>query len=78
MRTQTRHRLKQDQFVASASEAVTWTVEHRDKLQYGGIALVVILALVFWKADVPDIKTEDDYHLDDAAAPGTHSIWSGP
>lgn len=46
MRTQTRHRLKQDQFAASASDAVTWTVEHRDKLQYGGIALVVILALV--------------------------------
>jgi FHS family L-fucose permease-like MFS transporter len=40
--------------------------------------VVVVLAAVFWKADVPDIRTEDDYHLDDALAPGSHSIWSHP
>lgn len=47
MRTTTRHRLKQDQFTASATEAIDWTVEHRDKLTYGGIVLLVILLIVF-------------------------------
>jgi FHS family L-fucose permease-like MFS transporter len=27
---------------------------------------------------VPDIKTEDDYHLDDATPGATHSIWKHP
>jgi tetratricopeptide (TPR) repeat protein len=45
VRSQTRHRLKQDQFSAGASEALDWTVEHREKLTYGGIALALILAL---------------------------------
>ena len=45
MRSQTRHRLKQDQFAAGASEAIDWTVEHRDKLLYGAIAVAVVLAL---------------------------------
>ncbi len=45
MRSTTRHRLKQDQFAASATEAIDWTVQHRDKLTYGGIALIVILLL---------------------------------
>ncbi len=45
MRTQTRHQLKQDQFSARASEAVDWTVEHRDKLIYGGIAAAAIVAI---------------------------------
>jgi hypothetical protein len=46
VRTQTRHNLKQDRFAATASEAVSWTVEHREKLVYGAIALAVVLALV--------------------------------
>ena len=46
---------------------------------YVGIALVVIvLAVIFYFASVPDIKTEDDYHLDDAAPGASHSIWSHP
>ena len=41
--------------------------------------IVIVLATVFYFARVPDIKTEDDYHLDDAAAPGaSHSIWAHP
>lgn len=47
MRTSTRHRLKQDQFAASATEALDWTVEHREKLTYGGIALIVIVLIGF-------------------------------
>ena len=38
-------------------------------IPYVGMALVVlVLAAVFFFADMPDIKTEDDYHLDDAHA----------
>jgi len=48
-------------------------------IPYMGVAFVVIvLAAVFFFANVPDIKTEDDYHLDDAAPGVSHSIWSHP
>jgi FHS family L-fucose permease-like MFS transporter len=48
-------------------------------IPYVGVAfLVILLALTFFFADVPDIKTEDDYHLDDAAPGVSHSIWSHP
>lgn len=46
---------------------------------YAGIAAVVIvLAVIFYFASVPDIKTEDEYHLDDAAGVAPQSIWSHP
>ena len=46
-------------------------------IPYAAVAVVVIiLAVVFFFADIPDIKTGDDYHLDDSA--GSHSIWSHP
>ena len=50
-------------------------------IPYMAIAFVVlVLAAVFFFASVPDIKTEDDYHLDDTAdEPGaSHSIWKHP
>ena len=34
--------------------------------------------LIFFFADVPDVKMEDDYHLDDAAGTASHSIWRHP
>ncbi len=35
-------------------------------IPYAGVAgIVMLLAVVFYFAKVPDIKTEDDYHLDD-------------
>jgi len=40
--------------------------------------VVLLLAIVFWKAYIPDIKTEDDYHLDDATPNVSHSIWTHP
>ncbi len=46
MRSQTRHQLKQDQFAERAKEAVSWTVEHRDKLIYGGIAIAAAVAII--------------------------------
>jgi len=48
-------------------------------IPYAAIAvIVVILAVIFYFARVPDIKTEDEYHLDDAAAKVSRSIWSHP
>jgi len=48
-------------------------------IPYMGIAIVVIvLSIVFYFARVPDIKTVDDYHLDDSIPGVSHSIWSHP
>jgi FHS family L-fucose permease-like MFS transporter len=48
-------------------------------IPYVGVAIVVlILAVTFFFASVPDIKTEDDYHLDDSVPGVSHSIWSHP
>jgi MFS transporter, FHS family, L-fucose permease len=48
-------------------------------IPYAAIAAVVIvLAIVFYFADVPDIKMGDDYHLDDTVSGASHSIWSHP
>jgi FHS family L-fucose permease-like MFS transporter len=40
-------------------------------------AVVAVLAVIFWFAKVPDIKTKDDYHLDDSngeAAPSARQF----
>jgi len=48
-------------------------------IPYVGIAIVVIvLAIIFFFANIPDIKTGDDYHLDDSSPQVSHSIWSHP
>jgi fucose permease len=48
-------------------------------IPYASIAAVVaILAIIFYFADVPDIKAEDDYHLDDAEPGVSRSIWTHP
>jgi FHS family L-fucose permease-like MFS transporter len=48
-------------------------------IPYAGVAVVVlILSVVFYFAPVPDIKTEDEYHLDDSTPNVSHSIWSHP
>ena len=48
-------------------------------IPYVVVAMVVcLLAVIFKFAYIPDIKTEDDYHLD-AVTPNTaHSIWKHP
>ncbi len=40
--------------------------------------VVVVLAAIFYFAYIPDIKTEDDYHLDDSTSGTSHSIWKHP
>lgn len=48
-------------------------------IPYVGVAVgVLALAVVFYFANVPDIKMEDDYHLDDASPEYSHSIWKQP
>jgi len=48
-------------------------------IPYAAVAVVVIvLAVIFYFANVPDIKTADDYHLDDPTPDGSHSIWFHP
>jgi FHS family L-fucose permease-like MFS transporter len=48
-------------------------------IPYAGVGVVVlILAGIFYIANVPDIKTKDDYHLDDATPGVSHSIWTHP
>jgi FHS family L-fucose permease-like MFS transporter len=38
--------------------------------------IVIGIAVIFYFANVPDIKTEDDYHLDDNDPTASHSIWT--
>ena len=48
-------------------------------IPYAAVAVVVlVLALIFFFADVPDVKMEDDYHLDDEGGAASHSIWTHP
>ena len=48
-------------------------------IPYAAVALVVlVLAVVFIFAPVPDVKMKDDYHLDDGAQDDAHSIWTHP
>ncbi len=48
-------------------------------IPYSGVAVVVIiLAAVFYLANVPEIKTEDVYHLDDNPTGKSRSIWTHP
>ncbi len=52
-------------------------------IPYAGVAVVVIiLSVIFFFANVPDVKTEDDYHLDDTTGPEAnavpHTIWAHP
>jgi MFS transporter, FHS family, L-fucose permease len=48
-------------------------------IPYVAVAVVVlVLSVIFYFANMPDIKTEDDYHLDDATPGVARSIWSHP
>jgi FHS family L-fucose permease-like MFS transporter len=48
-------------------------------IPYAAVGIVVlVLALIFFFAKVPDIKVQDDYHLDDATPNVSHSIWKHP
>ncbi|HEY3442607.1 MAG TPA: MFS transporter [Paludibaculum sp.] len=48
-------------------------------IPYAGIAVgVLILAVIFYFSNIPDIKAEDDYHLDDTTPGVSKSIWSHP
>ncbi len=41
--------------------------------------IVLVMSVIFYFANVPDLNTEDEYHLSDSTATaGKHSIWSHP
>jgi FHS family L-fucose permease-like MFS transporter len=45
-------------------------------IPYAAVGVVVIiLAAIFYFAHVPEVKMEDDYHLDDSMPNVSHSIW---
>jgi FHS family L-fucose permease-like MFS transporter len=63
----------------SKNEAGQSTGSQTLYIPYVAVALIVIvIAAVFFFARVPDIKTEDEYHLDENGATVSHSIWSHP
>jgi FHS family L-fucose permease-like MFS transporter len=46
-------------------------------IPYVTVAIIcVILTVVFYFSYIPDIKNEDDYHVDDSTPGTSHSIWS--
>jgi len=49
-------------------------------IPYAVVAVVVlVMAIIFYFANVPDLNTEDEYHLSDSADKGfKRSIWSHP
>ena len=48
-------------------------------IPYAAVAVVVVvLAVIFYFANVPDIKSEDVYHLDDPTPGASRSIWTHP
>lgn len=48
-------------------------------IPYAFIGVVVlVLVVVFYLADIPDLKAEDDYHINDESSAESHSIWSRP
>ena len=57
---------------ASTGSATLW-------IPYAAVGVVVlVLAVVFYFASVPDVKMEDDYHLDDSTPNVSHSLWKQP
>jgi MFS transporter, FHS family, L-fucose permease len=63
----------------SVNEAGESTGSETLYIPYLAVAIgVLVLSAIFYFVNMPDIKTEDDYHLDDAAAKVSHSIWSHP
>jgi len=48
-------------------------------IPYAGVAVVVVvLAVLFFFAQVPDVQTKDEYHLDEPGSGPGRSIWSHP
>jgi MFS transporter, FHS family, L-fucose permease len=41
-------------------------------------AVVLVLACIFYVANVPDLNTNDEYHLDDSSPGSRRSIWAHP
>src|SRR3954469_3702902 len=48
-------------------------------IPYVALAIgALLIATIFYFANVPDIKMKDEYHLDENAPGASHSVWSHP
>src|ERR1017187_2578051 len=48
-------------------------------IPYVAVAVtVIVIAIVFRLSNIPDIKTKDDYHLEDSNPGASHSLWAHP
>jgi FHS family L-fucose permease-like MFS transporter len=57
---------------ANTGSATLW-------IPYAAVGVVVVvLAVVFFFSPMPDVKMEDDYHLDESVPNVSHSIWMHP
>src|SRR6202163_1340409 len=66
-------------FFYSKNAAGLSTGSERLLIPYAAVAVVVIiLAVIFYFANVPDIKAKDDFHMDDSTPGVSHSIWAHP
>ena len=66
-------------FFYSKSASGVSTGSERLWIPYAAVGVVVlVLALVFCFAPVPDVKMEDDYHLDESTPDVSHSVWTHP
>jgi FHS family L-fucose permease-like MFS transporter len=66
-------------FFYSKNAAGISTGSERIWIPYAFIGVtVIILAIVFYFAPMPDVDMEDDFHCDDAAPETRQSIWSHP
>src|SRR3982075_1572549 len=66
-------------FFYSKNAAGLSTGSERLWIPYAFIGVVVIiLAIIFFFAPMPDIEMEDDYHIDESTSDSRRSIWSRP
>jgi len=66
-------------FFYSKGEAGQSTGSQTLWIPYAAVGVVVILlAVVFYFANIPNLKAEDDYPIDDASETESRSIWSHP
>ncbi len=67
------------QFFYSKDAAGVSTGSQMLYIPYLYVAVVVlVLAVVFFFANVPDLKNEDDFHIDDSQKPSFWSLWAKP
>ena len=65
-------------FIPRTPPATTRAAKRSGFLTPASGIVVIVLAIIFYFASVPDIKAEDDYRLDESTPRVSHSIWAHP